>query len=48
MIGDDWYADMYGAQRVNMDHIYFNPNKKEHNNKVSTEISCLSELYDLL
>ena len=48
MIGDDWYADIYGAERVKMDAIYFNFNKLEHNNKVRCEISCLTELYELL
>ncbi|MGB0881772.1 MAG: YjjG family noncanonical pyrimidine nucleotidase [Vicingaceae bacterium] len=48
MIGDDWYADIYGAERVKMDAIYFNPKKIEHENKVQKEISCLSELFDIL
>lgn len=48
MIGDDWYADIYGASRVGMDSVYFNPNKTKHNNKVIKEISCLSELKGLL
>jgi putative hydrolase of the HAD superfamily len=48
MIGDDWYADIYGAQRVKMDHIYFNPNRTEHNNEVTTEINALNELYNIL
>lgn len=48
MIGDDLYADIYGAQRMGMDHIYFNPNKMIHNKSVQKEISCLSELKYLL
>lgn len=48
MIGDDLYADIYGAQRMNMDHIYFNHYNKGHNKSVQKEITCLSELYDLL
>ena len=48
MIGDDWYADIYGAQRVKMDSIYFNYKKLKHHNKVQYEISCLSQLYDIL
>lgn len=48
MIGDDWYADIYGASRVGMDSVYFNPNKIEHNNSVQKEISCLSELKTFL
>ena len=48
MIGDDLYADIYGAQRVNMDNIYFNFNKVEHDKEVYREINCLSELYEIL
>lgn len=48
MIGDDWYADIYGASRVGMDSIYFNPDKIKHNNKVDKEINCLSELHSIL
>jgi putative hydrolase of the HAD superfamily len=48
MIGDDWYADIYGAQRVNMDNIYFNYTKEEHANPIDKEINCLSELYEIL
>ena len=48
MIGDDLYADIYGAQRVNMDAIYFNFNKLAHDKPVQQEISCLTELYELL
>lgn len=48
MIGDDLYADIYGAQRVKMDAIYFNFNKLEHDKYVQQEINCLTELYELL
>mgnify|MGYP006111580011 CR=1 FL=1 len=48
MIGDDLYADIYGAQRVKMDAIYFNFNKLNHDKYVQKEISCLTELYDIL
>lgn len=48
MIGDDYYADIYGAQRINMDHIYFNFYKVAHQHQVNKEISCLSELKVLL
>jgi putative hydrolase of the HAD superfamily len=48
MIGDDLYADIYGAQRVKMDAIYFNFNKLEHDKYVEQEINCLTELYELL
>jgi putative hydrolase of the HAD superfamily len=48
LIGDDMYADMYGAQRVKMDHVYFNPNQLEHTKYVQYEIKCLSELFAIL
>jgi putative hydrolase of the HAD superfamily len=48
MIGDDLYADIYGAQRVGMDHIYFNFNNAPHDKQVQAEISCLSELLEIL
>ncbi len=48
MIGDDLYADIYGAQRVKMDNIYFNFHKIEHNKSVHKEINCLSELLNIL
>lgn len=48
MIGDDYYADIYGAQRVKMDSVYFNFNKVEHQHKTHHEINCLSELKGLL
>ncbi len=48
MIGDDYYADIYGAQRVKMDGIYFNFYKTKHQYLVQKEIHCLSELMDFL
>lgn len=48
MIGDDYYADICGAQRVNMDSIYFNFYALEHPHKIDKEITCLSELYNIL
>lgn len=48
MIGDDWYADIYGASRAGMRSIYFNPDKIPHTNKVDEEIICLSQLKTLL
>lgn len=48
MIGDDYYADICGAQRVKMDSIYFNFYKEEHNYKIDKEINCLSELFEIL
>ncbi len=48
MIGDDLDADVIGARNAGIDHIYFNPKKEEHNESVTHEISCLSELLTIL
>ena len=48
MIGDDYYADIYGATRAGMDSIYFNFNNRPHQHNVNNEINCLSELTNLL
>jgi putative hydrolase of the HAD superfamily len=48
MIGDDLYADIYGAQRVNMDAIYFNSKMKTHDKYVQYEINCLTQLFNIL
>lgn len=48
MIGDDYYADIYGAQRVGMDNVYFNFYQIQHSNKTDKEIFCLSELKNWL
>lgn len=48
MIGDDYQADIYGAQRIKMDSVYYNFHKTPHTNTVDTEISCLSELMRIL
>ncbi|MDT8413582.1 MAG: YjjG family noncanonical pyrimidine nucleotidase [Vicingaceae bacterium] len=48
MIGDDYYADIYGATRAGMDSIYFNFNNRPHQHKVNNEINCLSELTGFL
>lgn len=48
MIGDDLYADIYGAQRVKMDHVFFNPNQLKHDKIVQHEINELKELFNIL
>lgn len=47
MIGDALEADILGAQQYGMDQVYFNPNRKEHTQKPTYEIVCLSELKNL-
>jgi len=48
MIGDSLEADILGAKNAGIDQIYFNPAKKRHRQKVTYEISCLSELMRVL
>jgi putative hydrolase of the HAD superfamily len=48
MIGDDLEADIIGAKNAGIDHIFFNPNKDVHDEEVTHEISCLSELLNIL
>lgn len=44
MIGDDLHADVLGAKNAGLDHIYFNRKGLPHNEVITHEISCLSEL----
>ena len=44
MIGDDLNTDIRGARDIGMDHIYFNPKKGKHDEKVTFEIANLKEL----
>jgi len=48
MIGDDMEGDIKGAKSVGMDQVFFNPNYKTHNEKVSYEIHALRELQEIL
>jgi len=48
MIGDDLHADVIGARNAGIDHIYFNRKKALHNELVTHEIGCLSELLKIL
>jgi putative hydrolase of the HAD superfamily len=48
MIGDDLPVDIIGAKNIGMSQIYFNPKKKAHNEKIDYEISCLSEIKNIL
>lgn len=44
MIGDDLYTDILGAKNAGMDSVFYNPRKINHNESVTYEVSCLSEL----
>lgn len=48
MIGDALDVDILGAMQVGMPQIYFNPGKIAHNANPTYEISCLSELKNIL
>ncbi|MDN5203286.1 YjjG family noncanonical pyrimidine nucleotidase [Fulvivirgaceae bacterium BMA10] len=48
MIGDNLETDIKGAKAADIDHILFNPEAFEHNESVTHEINCLSELKSLL
>lgn len=48
MVGDSLEADILGARNAGIDQVFFNPDKKRHHQKVTYEISCLSELMRVL
>ena len=48
MIGDNLITDIGGALNSSIDTIYFNPEKIAHDVDVKYEISCLSELQNIL
>lgn len=48
IIGDDLKVDIVGARNIGMDQVYFNPEKSEHDEAATYEISCLKELKNIL
>ena len=48
MIGDNLLTDIAGARNASIDHVFFNPNKLEHNTTVDFEIHSLKELTTML
>ena len=48
MIGDDLPVDILGAKAMGMHQVYFNPEKTAHQESIDFEISCLSQLQELL
>ncbi|MDQ3535993.1 MAG: YjjG family noncanonical pyrimidine nucleotidase [Bacteroidota bacterium] len=48
MIGDDLDADIVGARNASIDHVYFNPSGLKHQEAVTHEIRCLSQLMKIL
>jgi putative hydrolase of the HAD superfamily len=47
MIGDDLVNDIIGAKNAGIDQVYFNPERSEHKEKPSFEISSLLELTEI-
>jgi putative hydrolase of the HAD superfamily len=48
MIGDDLDADIVGARNAGLDQVFVNRHNFQHNEKVTHEIDCLSQLKELL
>lgn len=48
MIGDNLDTDISGARNASMDQVFFNPFKQPHEEAVTYEISCLSNLKEIL
>ena len=48
MVGDGLEVDIVGARNAGWDTVFFNPNKTEHSEKVTFEISSLDELKNFL
>lgn len=48
MIGDNLGADIIGARNCGIDQVYFNPESKFHEEKISFEIKHLQELEKIL
>lgn len=48
MIGDNLVTDIGGARNASIDTVFYNPASITHNEQVSHEIRCLSELQDIL
>lgn len=48
MIGDALEVDIKGAKNAGWDQVYFNPHKTEHEGSPTYEVSCLSQLMEIL
>jgi putative hydrolase of the HAD superfamily len=47
MIGDDIDTDIIGAKKFGLDQIYFNPERKEHTEDITHEITTIKELLEI-
>jgi putative hydrolase of the HAD superfamily len=48
MIGDNMETDIKGAKAAAIDHVFFNPDKSDHNHDVEKEIHHLLELKEII
>ena len=48
IIGDNLETDIDGAINFGLDYVFFNPNKNQHNRKLTNEISDLKQLIHLV
>lgn len=48
MVGDALDVDIVGALNAGWDQVYYNPAKAAHQHKLTYEVSCLSELKEIL
>jgi YjjG family noncanonical pyrimidine nucleotidase len=48
MIGDNLITDIQGARNAEIDHVFFNPNRVQHQQSVTYEINTLPELLNIL
>ena len=47
-VGDNLVVDILACQNYGIDGIYFNPKKESHSEDVKFEISCLSQIMEIL
>jgi len=47
IVGDDLDVDIIGGRKIGMDQVYFNPGGEKHEEDVSFEISCLTDLKEI-
>lgn len=48
MVGDELHVDILGAKSAGIDQVFFNPEAVSHQEKVTFEIRCLSEMKTFL
>ena len=47
-VGDNLVVDVLACQDCGIDGVYFNPKKEDHSENVKFEISCLSQIMEIL